>query len=251
MIGGMLRLILLVVDTVCFVPVVVVASLADPEAKLGFRIARYWAWLNNRIAGVRLRVAGLEHLDPARSYVFLSNHRSHVDVLALVEALWSYQLRWVTKKELTRVPGFGWALMATRQIVIDRSDHAQALASLAAAKARVRSGISVVFFPEGTRGVGPMRPFKKGGAVFAIETGTPVVPIAIAGTEAILPPAHWLVRRGGVVRVVIHPPVETADLTLDRRDALLERVRATIASSLDDGPDLWSPAAAPQAAHGG
>jgi 1-acyl-sn-glycerol-3-phosphate acyltransferase len=234
---GIVRLVLLIVDTVLFVPVVLLISLVDREAKLGYLVARWWALLNSRLAGMRLHVEGLEHLDTGRAYVFMSNHRSHLDVLALVEALWSYQLRWVTKKELTRIPGFGWALIATRQIIIDRSQHVQAIASLERAKERLERGISVVFFPEGTRGTGGvMRPFKKGGFVFAIDTGAPIVPIAISGTEAIMPRGRWLIRRGGDVRVVIHPPVMTATHSTDERDALLIEVRDVIAGSLGEPP---------------
>jgi 1-acyl-sn-glycerol-3-phosphate acyltransferase len=226
---GVLRLVVLVLDTAFFIPLVLLASLADPHAKLSYRVARHWARLNAWIAGARVHVHGLEHLDPAASYVFMSNHRSHIDVLALVDALWDFQLRWIAKKELLRIPGFGWALLATRQIIIDRSDHAQALTSLERAKERLRNGISVVFFPEGTRGAGTMLPFKKGGFVFAIQTGTPIAPISITGSAEIMPRGRWLVRKGGDVQVTVHPPISTAALTLDQRDALLESVADTIA----------------------
>jgi 1-acyl-sn-glycerol-3-phosphate acyltransferase len=233
LIVGLVRLVALGVDTALFVPVVLVTSLLDRDAKLGYRIARYWALVNARVAGMRLHVEGLEHLDPHVSYVFMSNHRSHLDVLALVRALWPYQLRWVTKRELTRVPGFGWALLATRQIIIDRARHDQALASLEHAKERLGRGISVVFFPEGTRARGDaMLPFKKGGFVFALQTGTPIVPIAITGTAAIMPRSRWLIRHGGDVRVTIHPPIATAGRPLDDRDALLAAVRDVLAASI-------------------
>jgi 1-acyl-sn-glycerol-3-phosphate acyltransferase len=162
----------------------------------------------------------------------MSNHRSAFDVLTMVVALRRFQLRWVAKKELASIPGFGWGMRATKQIFIDRSDHAKALASLDAARARIRGGVSAVFFPEGHRSSGPMLPFKKGGFVFAIQTATPVVPIAIVGSGSLLQRDGLLCRRSGAVRVIVRPPIATAGMTLDDRDALLARARWIIAATL-------------------
>ena len=252
MLLGIARLIVLVLDTLLFVPIVLLASLADPEARLGYRIARYWAWFNVRLAGARLRVEGLERIDPQASYVFISNHRSNLDVIAVVTALWDFQLRWVAKRELTRIPGFGWAIRATKQIIVDRRDHAQAVASLEAARTRVRNGLSVVFFPEGHRSEGPLLPFKKGGFVFAIETGLPIVPIAIIGTGAIMPRSDYLVRRGGDVRIVIGEPIPTTGLGLDDRDALLAQVRDVIGAAAEGrAPEVGAPVPWPGAVGAG
>ena len=256
MIVGIVRLIVFMLDTAVVIPIVLLVSLADRHAKLAYRVAQRWAWLNVRLCHTRVHVRGLEHLDPAASYVFMSNHRSNLDVLALVEALWDFQLRWVAKKELLRIPFFGWALKASKQIIVNRADHAQAMASLAIAKDRIRNGISVVFFPEGTRSKGPMLPFKKGGFVFAIETGTPVVPIGISGTARILPRDGWLVRGGGDVSVVVQPPIPTAGLSLDQRDALLAQVEREIAACADGAPSppaerVCDPAAGGDPATGG
>jgi 1-acyl-sn-glycerol-3-phosphate acyltransferase len=230
-----LRLSVFVFDTALFIALVLFASIHDPTGRRAYRVARWWAWVNVRICGVRVDVDGLAHLDPTRSYVFMSNHRSAFDVLTLMVALWPFQLRWVAKAELGRIPGFGWGLRATKQIFVDRRDHAQALASLDAARNRIRGGISAVFFPEGTRSPGTMLPFKKGGFVFAIQTGTPIVPIAIDGAGSLVQRNSLLRRRGANVRVVVRPPVPTAGLSLRDRDALLLRVRWMIASAAKQG----------------
>ena len=242
---GIIRLALFGIDTALWIPAVLLAAPADAEAKASYGIARWWAWLNVRVCGGRVHVEGLDHLDANRSYVFMSNHRSNFDVLALVEALWDFQLRWVAKEELARIPGFGWALRAMKHIIIDRTDHAQAVASLAEATRRMSSGISVVFFPEGTRSAtGTMLPFKKGGFVFAIETKTPIVPIAITGTSSILPKGGWLVRHGGDVRVAVQPPISTAALTLEDRDALMLAVRSAIENGVAEAATAPEPAKA-------
>lgn len=246
MILGVLRLIVFLLDTALFIPVLLLASPLDRNAKLAHRIARHWCRLNLALFAVRVHVDGCEHLDPEASYVFMSNHRSNLDVLALVWTLWNFQLRWVAKEELARVPGFGWAIRAMKHIIVNRSSHAQALASLETAKQRLHDGISVVFFPEGTRGTGAMLPFKKGGFVFALETGAPIVPIGIGGTAAILPRGSCLVRRGGDVGVRVGRPIPTAGLTVDARDALMAKVREAIAAAVE--PAREAPADARRAA---
>lgn len=233
MVLGILRLIVFVLDTALWIPVILLASLADRNAKLAYRIAQYWVWVNVKLCASRIEVQGLEHLDPRAPYVFMSNHRSNFDVLALVIALWDFQLRWVAKQELARIPGFGWALRATGQVIVNRANHVQALASLAVAKKRLQDGISVVFFPEGTRSADGMLPFKKGGFIFAIETATPVVPIGISGSASILPRCGWLVRSGGEVRVRICQPIFTDHISLDQRDTLLAEVRQAIEACVD------------------
>lgn len=226
-----LRLFVFVVDTALFLPFVLLAAIGDRSGNRAYAIARWWAWVNARLCGVSVTVDGLAHLDRTQPYVFMSNHRSALDVLTLIVALWDFQLRWVAKRELARIPGFGHGLRATRQIIIDRSDHARAIASLAAARGRLRAGSSVVFFPEGTRSPGPLLPFKKGGFVFAIETGASIVPIGIAGPVSLLRRDGALCRLRTSIHVAIRPAIATSGLTLDDRDVLLARVRWAIASA--------------------
>lgn len=240
-----LRIVLFVVLTAIFVPVVLLAAIGDRDGARAYRVARWWAWLSVCLIGVTVTVEGLRHLDPRHSYVLMSNHRSALDILTLVVALWELQLRWVAKVELRRTPGFGWCLRATRQIFVDRSDHAAAIASLAAARDRLRGGTSVVFFPEGTRSGGPLLPFKKGGFVFAIDTGTPIVPIGILGAGSLLARGGPLCRWRSAVHVVVRPPVPTAGIDPDDRDVVLARVRWAIASAAHGRRPL-PPAARPR-----
>jgi 1-acyl-sn-glycerol-3-phosphate acyltransferase len=224
-----LKALLVVLNTVVFAPLAIALSVLDRDAKIAYRVALGWIWVNLKVSGMRLRVRGLENLDPRRSYVFMSNHRSNADILAIAWALRRYQLRWVAKKELLRVPLFGWGLRATRQIVIDRSDRAQAIASYRAASERIRRGISVVVFPEGTRGEGEeLLPFKKGGFRFALETETPIVPMAVLGTARVLARRGWKLEPGDV-EVRIGRPIETAGRSVEERDRLAAEVRQAIA----------------------
>ena len=233
-----------VLNTLVFAPIVTLVCLFERDGKTGYRIAKVWVAINLWISGVRLAVSGREHLDPSRSYVFMSNHRSNADIVALASALWEYQLRWVAKKELLKVPIFGWGVKALKNIIIDRSNHAEAVRTYAAAAERIRRGISVIVFPEGTRGVGvELLPFKKGGFVLAIETATPIVPIGIVGTAAVLPRRDWRVE-GGDVEVRIGKPIETAGLSIEDRNQLVASLRQEITALTSSAAALPEPRAA-------
>lgn len=223
-----LRALALVVSTLIVVPIVVVVCLFEQDGKQGYRFAQWWMAFNLWMSGVHVKVRGLENLDSKRQYVFMSNHRSAADIVAVGWALWAFQIRFVAKKELLRVPIFGWGLWALKNIVIDRSNHVQAMRSYAVAGQRIRRGISVVVFPEGTRGVGEeLLPFKKGGFMLAMETGTPIVPVAVVGTTAIMA-KHSLRIESGEVEVRIGTPIETAGVAFKDRNQIVARVREAI-----------------------
>jgi 1-acyl-sn-glycerol-3-phosphate acyltransferase len=186
--------------------------------------------INLLLYGVRVRTRRLAPLDPARAYVFMSNHVSQFDILAVIVALAELQLRWVAKIELTRVPVFGWALGRTGHIIIDRRNREQAVASLRAARAKMEQGVSVMIFPEGTRGRAQetLLPFKKGGFMLALETGFPIVPIAVRGSAELLPRGSWQ-PASGEIEVIVGAPIPVAGL---ERDELIARVRAFMVAQL-------------------
>jgi len=222
------------VNTLIVAPTAVVTGLFD--SRRSYHVAQLWVRINLAVLGVTVRVHRLAPLDPATPYVFMSNHRSQYDILANVEALPEFQLRWVAKRELLRVPVFGWALRHTGHIIIDRGDHEQAVASLRVGGQRMRSeGFSVVIFPEGTRSrLGePMLPFKKGGFMLALETGIPIVPIVVKGSGELLPSGSWQAR-GGTVDVVVGAPIATAGA---ERDDVMRRVRAFMLQQLGESED--------------
>jgi 1-acyl-sn-glycerol-3-phosphate acyltransferase len=244
----LLKAVAVVLNTAICAPLCTVACLLDRDARLGFRVAQAWVAINIWISGVRVEAVGLDNLDPRRSYIFMSNHRSNADIVAVAWVLWDFQLRWVAKVELLKVPVFGWALRALKNIVIDRTNHRQAVASYAAARERIRRGISVMVFPEGTRGVGDeLLPFKKGGFVLAVETETPIVPIAVIGTAAVLPRKGWRVEPG-VVEIRIGRPIETAGVPIARKDEIVAKVRASIEELIAGGTPLPAPRAAAERA---
>jgi 1-acyl-sn-glycerol-3-phosphate acyltransferase len=176
---------------------------------------------------VKLVVSGLEKLNSRASYVFVSNHLSHLDTPAVAVSV-PHTLRFVAKKSLSRIPIFGWATKLGRMIFIDRADSEGAIETLNRAVAGLRNGISAYFFAEGTRSeTGEMRPFKKGGFILAMKAKLPVVPITIVGSDRLLPKGKIGIR-SGVMRIIVGAPVDTAGYTEETRDLLLRKVQDII-----------------------
>ena len=147
-------------------------------------VARRWSRAILELAGVSVRVEGVENLALDGAFIIVANHESWFDVWALAGCL-PIDARFAAKKELERIPIFGRAWRACGHISIDRADHASAIESMTRAGLQIKEqGLNMVFFAEGTRCPdGRLHPFKKGPFVMAIEGGVPVVPVAI-GREA-------------------------------------------------------------------
>ena len=225
-----------------YIPLVILRTWLGSDTSSYYPMARFWCAAGRAIFGIRVRAEGAEHLAPHEDYVVVANHRSLFDIFAIVAAFGARQTRWVAKKELGRVPIFGSALRATGQILIDRQDHSQAVEAL---HAHVGDrGTSIVFFGEGHRAPGvELLPFKKGGAAFAIDAGLPLVPIAISGSQLLLP-SDSILPVPGEIRVVVGDPIDVAGMGPDDREALTERVRETIRRTLDrlEGREEAAPA---------
>jgi 1-acyl-sn-glycerol-3-phosphate acyltransferase len=185
---------------------------------------RAWAPLGLWLAGVRLEVHRAGPL-PSGPAIFACNHESALDIWGVVAAI-PRSVRFVAKRELFDSPVLGWYLALGEHVKVDRRDHAQAVASLAAAAEQVRAGTSLVVFAEGTRSRdGRIHPFKKGPFVIAAAAGVPVVPVAVAGAGHIIPRASLEVYPG-TLYVGIGAPVIPAEHP--GRDDLLREVRRRI-----------------------
>jgi 1-acyl-sn-glycerol-3-phosphate acyltransferase len=213
-----LRLVAFYAFSALYIPVIVAVALLKPGDYLYYRLIRAWVAAALAIFGVRVEAAGAGSLAAGKDYVLLVNHRSHFDSLAIVKALGARETRWVAKRELLKVPLFGYGLRVTGQILVDRKDHSQALEALRANLGK--HGATVVFFAEGERSAtGALSSFKKGGAAFAIDAGLPVVPVAVAGSERVLP-KHALIVLPGSIRVAFGEPISTVGLGPADRERL-------------------------------
>jgi 1-acyl-sn-glycerol-3-phosphate acyltransferase len=194
-----------------------------------YRSAMWIAHAGLRIGGIRWEVIGYDSLDLSRHSIFMSNHVSNLDPPLLVPLL-PHRVTVLVKKELFRIPIFGKAMRLADFVPVDRRNREAAINSIREAEETVRRGLHMAVFPEGTRSRdGRLLPFKKGPFYLAIETGVPIVPITIVGTET-LQPKGKLLAKPGQVTVVFHPPVDPAQHP--DRDELIDTVRNAVASAL-------------------
>ncbi len=212
--------------------VVFIICCFDPTGNIAHYIGKFWARMNLLFTGVLVSVEGGEHIDRKKSYIIMSNHQSHYDVLALI-AYMPLQLRWVMKLELREVPIFGYCCEKMGQIYIDRGHSKKAHESLAIAGEKIRNGASVVFFPEGTRSPnGKLLPFKKGGFVIALEAKVPILPVTVIGGRNVVPKGSHRILPGRM-KIKIHEPVEIQEYTYDTKEELMERIRGIIEEDLE------------------
>ena len=228
-----IQLFLLAVLTAAIgVPAIVLGLLVPGRSRKGkiFRwVSKSYSWFAVRLFGVTVETRGLSRVDRDRPYVFMSNHVSHIDSPALALSI-PQPLFWVFKKELSRIPVFGWVLLALGQIMVDRDDASQAREALTRAVSGLGGNNSVLIYPEGTRSTdGTLRPLKKGGFFIAVRAGVPIVPVRVSGSRDIVPSGSLAVRPGRVV-VELFDPIPTEGMADSDIPQLMQRVRSALLS---------------------
>jgi 1-acyl-sn-glycerol-3-phosphate acyltransferase len=238
----LLTILALLVLTVVLGLVVIIGRLlgvADGPGSIYDRLPRWWARALLFTAGTRVVVHGEERTRTGEPRIFVSNHVSWFDVLALASRLQRFSF--VAKAELMRVPVFGAAARAVNTVPIERDNRKAAFQSYEVATRKIKAGLSVVVFPEGTRGeTYALRRFKKGPFVLAIAAGVPVVPTIVHGAIHVLPKGS-LWARGGDVRIHCLEPSPTAGLGYEDREALSRTVHQRMAAALRELYGVESP----------
>ena len=189
-----------------------------------------WAAFNGvRLVGVKVKTIGLEKIDPARTYIFMSNHISNLDppiTLPLIPRRTSVMV----KKGLFKVPILGQIMRIGALVPVDRGNRDAVITALRDAVKAIEQGLNMTIYVEGKRSFdGKLLPFKKGPFYLAEECNVPIVPITISGTEAVMPKARFAIRPG-TVTVQFHDPIEPHDF--GEREYLIDRVRAAINNGL-------------------
>lgn len=184
-----------------------------------------------RLAGVRVEVSGFDAWRAPQPCLYLANHASNLDPPILFARLPRVAI--IAKAALFRWPLLGYGMEHIGEFIpVERGRPESRRQAMEAGIARLRKGLSLLIFPEGTRSQdGALLPFRPGPFTMAIDTQAPIVPITILGTRLLMSKGKLGIRPGRV-RVVFHAPVSTAGLNQGDRDALTERVRSTIASAL-------------------
>ena len=186
-------------------------------------------WL--RACGAKVKVRGSENLDGDRNYVFVSNHRSYLDTATLFFFA-GRKMGLVAKRELLKVPVLGQGMNFVNIIAIDRSNAERAMRSMEKARRVMADGYSFGVFVEGTRAMpGELLPFKKGAFHLALQTNSPIIPVAIKNTD-------WMMGKktgvayAGEIEMVLLPAIETDGLDADAIPELIKATRSSIAHEL-------------------
>jgi 1-acyl-sn-glycerol-3-phosphate acyltransferase len=220
-----------VLTLVMGVPAILLALLLpgkERKGKLFLLVSKTYARIALWFFRIKVEGRGKENVDAEKAYVFMSNHISHADAPALALVI-AHPLHWVFKKELARIPVFGWVLLACGQVMVDRGSPERSKASLEEAISGLSGSNSVMIYPEGTRSRdGNLQRFKKGGFWMALQVGLPIVPVRVSGSREVVA-ADTLRIRPGTITVTIFPPIETRgktaadipDLMAEVRDAML------------------------------
>jgi putative phosphoserine phosphatase/1-acylglycerol-3-phosphate O-acyltransferase len=191
-----------------------------------------WGELGTALAGLNVVVSGEEHVWSQRPAVFIFNHQSAIDTLILAKIL-RRDFVAVAKKEVRRHPILGPAFAFAGTVFIDRYDRERAIQALAPAVEALRSGLSLVIAPEGTRSATPrLGPFKKGAFHLAMRAEVPLVPVVIRNAIDAMP-KHAVVARPATVEVRVLPPVDTRSWRVAHLEDHIREVREMFSSALD------------------
>ncbi len=193
-------------------------------------MSRIWAWMLLLYLGVRIETEGLEKLDKNTHYVFMGNHLSYADIFVLLHVLSERQFLFMAKKELFKIPLFGFAIKKIGMIPIEREDRKDGLKSLLSAAKKISEGYSVLLFPEGTRSSnGKLGSFKRGAFVLAGRTGNKIAPFIIRGTSNAVPKHGFRVYPFKTVHLKFLQPMDSGGM---KDKELLEHVRGVMLDEL-------------------
>lgn len=196
-------------------------------------MAKIWSRLILAIFNIKVRIKGLENISKKQNYIYISNHASAMDIPALIHGI-PDQIRFLAKQELGKIPFWGWLLKYGGYILIDRKNPKRAIKSIQRAIEKIKSGVSVLVFAEGTRSVdGKLLPFKRGGFMLAIKSKTPVIPVTILGSHKIMK-KHKLEINPGTIEILLDKPIQVEDFSgKDGEIKLMELVREIIEKNLE------------------
>ena len=227
-------ILLVVLSTAFFSAIAIIVSFFTRTGNPVHIIAGIWARSILFFSRIRVTVKGLANIDPSRSYIYMSNHQSNFDIPVLLAHL-PVQFRWLAKAELFKIPIFGRAMRGAGYVKIDRFNQESAFESINEAAGKMKKGVSIMMFPEGTRSLdGKIRPFKKGGFVMAVDSGAPIVPVIIKGTWPIMDKSSLRINTGNV-NLEIERPIQTTGYTRDTKEDLIESVRSVICRGFEEG----------------
>jgi 1-acyl-sn-glycerol-3-phosphate acyltransferase len=215
-------------SAIIFIPLAVITGDAGPLYAVTCFIVR----TGFRVAGIRVRVEGREHVPAGTACIFMANHVSNLDPPGLIPRIPGRTAAFA-KRAIFNIPVFGYCMKLGEFIPVDRTgNRSSAQESVAAAKRILDKGLHITTFVEGSRSKdGRMLPFKKGPFYLANETGAPCIPVSVYGTESLMAVGSFAIKPG-IVHFVFHPPIYPSDY--ETRELLMAAVREAIASGLPE-----------------
>ena len=224
-----IKLFLSVIHTIICSIFALIFPLVDRSFYLYFKLAKYFSGGILFICGIKLKITGLENFDHKGTFVFVANHASQFDIVAMQKSI-PNRMAIVFKRELAKIPLFGWQLFLGPYVMIDRNNIESALKSIEIAKKMMKhKKVSILVFAEGTRSVtGEVQPFKRGAFRLASSVGYPIIPVSISGSDKIMPKGTFKIK-SGKIHVHFDTPISTERLS-SRQDEinLMNQVREIV-----------------------
>ncbi|MBX2910966.1 MAG: 1-acyl-sn-glycerol-3-phosphate acyltransferase [Cyclobacteriaceae bacterium] len=199
----------------------------DKAASVSFKFLKLWSWTFSKLNFIPYHIKGRENIGKGKAYIYVGNHTSYLDIPGITLTI-PTQFRPLAKKELQKIPVFGW-IARSACIIVDRSSNESRRKSMEHLKEVLAMGISILIFPEGTqnRTQKRLQPFFDGAFRIAIETKQPILPIVVLNAGKLMPP-HKLHIEPGTIRIVVGKEIPTAHLTLKETGTLKQKVFATM-----------------------
>ena len=204
---------------------------------ISYQFLKLWSWTFSKLNFIPYEIHGKENIRSGKTYIYISNHTSYLDIPGVCLTV-PTQIRPLAKKELKRIPIFGW-IAKNAAIIVDRSSNESRRKSMDHLKEVLKRGISILIFPEGTqnRSQEILQPFYEGAFRIAIETQQPVLPMVIIGAGKLMPPRQFIIRPGKI-KIRVLPEISTEGMGFKDLPALKEKVIKVMTGAINSDSNL-------------
>lgn len=197
-------------------------AIGEKTSWMGGKFLWLWSWIFSMLTFIRYDFYGRENFRKGKSYIYVSNHTSFLDI----PGLWMIipgEKKPLAKKELLKIPVFGW-IARSAAVIVDRSSGESRKKSMDKLKKILSGGTSILLFAEGTqnRSREVLQPFKDGAFRIAIDTQQPILPMVVVGAGPLMPPGT-IRMKPGKVKIIVAPEIPTAGLTVEDQPGLKQK----------------------------
>ena len=216
-----------------FLPGIIIPGFFGPRARaVTFFFMKAWSWVFSKLNVITYQMVDRHKIKKGKAYIYLSNHTSYLDLPGIAMTIRG-QFRPLAKKELLKIPVFGW-ITRVCCVVVDRSSNESRRKSMQHLKDTLALGINILIFPEGTQNQSkePLQPFYDGAFRIAIETQQPIMPMVVIGAGRLMPPKTFFIQHGKI-KIVLGDEITTTGLELSDVDKLKEQVRNVMLQMLE------------------